>query len=121
LGEHFAPPFFVINRSKIGVNKMAYTATTVFERPDTSVDWFITRGRTAVINVLSNFENAGKKISFSTTESDDGLTFTTEVVFDNKAAYDELHLDETFAQYFTERNTYYTNNNVVSNTSFAGS
>lgn len=100
---------------------MSYTVTTVSERPDTSVDWFITRGRTAVINVLSNFENAGKKISFSTTESDDGLTLTLEVVFINKAAYDELHLDETFAQYFTERNTYYTNNNVVSNTSFAGS
>ena len=98
---------------------MAYTATTNIERPDDSTDWF--PSTTEVRNIRRNLNTDGKRLSFTSSESDDGLTLTTEVVFDNKASYDEYVSDEKIAQDRINRRTYYTNNNVVSNTSFAGS
>jgi hypothetical protein len=95
---------------------MSYTIKNIFTRPDTSVDWFLPDGRTDVINALNNFERTN-----TTTESDNGLTLTTEVVWVNKASWDEMRLDETCAQFFIDRETYNTNNNIVYNTTFSES
>lgn len=95
---------------------MSYTVTNIFTRPDTSVDWFTAHGLVDVMNALNNFER-----TYSITESDDGLTLTTEVVWVNKASWDEMRLDETCSQFFIDRKTYNTNNNIVYNTTFSES
>jgi hypothetical protein len=91
---------------------MAYTVTSVLERPNTGVSWFDLASKTDVRNEMKSFIDNNKKSAQEITESGDGLTLTTVTEFVNEAAYREFHNNSTIQQYFADRRTYYIDNSV---------
>lgn len=96
---------------------MAYTVTTVFTRPDTSVEWF-TPDRTidtyAGSTTQQEWFDSGKKTGYEETESDDALSLTVSSVFSNEDSFLEYDSDPIIDKFRSARRQYYFENEVTS-------
>ena len=54
--------------------------------------------------IKTNYDDTGKRISFSAETSDDGLVQTITSVYENEAARDEFHNDSTILAEASRRN-----------------
>lgn len=94
---------------------MSYTVTTVFTRPDTSVEWF-KQDRSVEGYTRSDHNvwvNSGKKQRPVETESADGLNLTLSSEFLNEDAYLEYINDSSISNFRLARHMYNFENDVT--------
>jgi len=78
-------------------------ANTNFERMSAEV----------IAYMKTNYDDAGKRTSFSVSSSDDGLVLTYTSIFRDEASKNEFLADSTIAAESTRRNTINASNGIV--------
>ena len=105
---------------------MTWTVVTKYSRPNTDNDWYNNAGSgfgpmsdSDVAYVNTNYVDNGKRVSTSTSTSDDNLEMTKTFVYRDKAAYDEYAADQKIKDFIAAQITYNNENNITLVTRFS--
>jgi len=91
---------------------MAWKTVLVRTIPD--ADTAFERMSDEVIDYMkTNYDDTGKRISFSLSSSDDGLVGTNTSIFKDEASKNEFFADSTIAAESTRRNTINAANGII--------
>ena len=101
---------------------MTWTVVIKHIRPNTGVDWYVDPESSIgsalsdadVDYVQSTFIDTGKRISQTSSESDDGLESTKTYVYRDNAAYIEYITDDRVKSFVQEQITYNLTNEIDS-------
>ena len=98
---------------------MTWTVVTKYIRPNTDTDWYAAGGSSDspmsdsdAAYVKSNYVDNGKRVSSTSSVSDDNLELTKTFVYRDKAAYEEYYEDSRVAAFASAAGTYNRSNNI---------
>ena len=91
---------------------MAWRKVIRRTRPSVEVDWE-TFGVDGLNYIKTNYEDTGKRISFSVDSSDDGLVLTYTSVFSSEATKNEFANDSTISTEAARRNQINADNDIT--------
>ena len=92
---------------------MTWTVVIKHKRPNTGVDWH-GHGAEDLAYVNTNYVDNGKRVSLTSSVSDDGLESTKTYVYRDNAAYIEYITDVRIKSFVQEQITYNLTNDIDS-------
>ena len=92
---------------------MTWTVVIKHKRPNTGVNWH-DHGDDDLAYVNTNYVDNGKRVSLTSSVSDDGLESTKTYVYRDNAAYMEYITDDRVKSFVQEQITYNLTNDIDS-------